>query len=214
MLWRNTATGTPGTAVPFESPVNQHILTSVAIDGTRVVWVDCPTLAEGCDVYTRILAESESHLVTNSSGADVRSPYVDDDGNRIYWADARLGSTDFFGGLTYDVFTESVAGASLTSTDTTPPGPPTSFNAGPNSGSVLLTWTNPSTADFFRVRILRRPGTTAPTSPHDTRATVVYEDDGTTFTDEDVVAGRTYTYRAFAFDLEGNFSSPATDRTS
>lgn len=210
-VWRATVTGTcgvdpspcdhTGLATAFEEPVANHILSSVAIGGTRTAWVDCPEqFATVCDVYTRTLTEPDSHLVTNESSGNASNPHIDDD--RIYWVDERSG--------TPDIFMESISGAALPAPDTTSPAPPTSFTAGANTGAVALAWNNPADADFFRVRILRRESKSPPASLDDTRATVVYEDDGTSFTDTDVVAGRRYSYRIFAFDLDANFSTPAT----
>ncbi len=212
-IWHNTATGTPGSAVSFEAPVNGHVLSSVSIDGTRVAWIDCPTLSDdGCDVYTRDVGDPFSHLVTNQRKTRVQSPFVD--GNRIYWTDEQNpGSSNFCcsGG---DIFVEDATGAALPAPDTAAPSSPTGFAAGPNGGSVALSWTNPPDVDFFRVRILRRTGTTAPTSPDDPKATIVFEDDGTAFVDNDVRSGATYTYKIFAFDLEPNFSTPVVARTT
>lgn len=216
-IWRNTATGDCGvdpspcdhtsTAAQFETPVLNHVVSEVSIDGTRVAWVECGGTFEGrCDVYTRALSESQSHLVTNGSAAVASSPHVD--GDRIYWVYGRGNGSD--ASQHSDVFMESVTGAALPGPDTTPPGPPTGFAASANTGDVDLSWMNPADADFFRVRILRRGGTTPPRSLDDPLATVIYEGDGESFTDEDVAAGVRYSYKIVAFDLDANFSAPAS----
>jgi beta propeller repeat protein len=223
-LYTNTATGCggggtscnhSGAATVFEAPVLDRRLGSPAIDGDRVAWVDCDPFAENdCDIYTKTLGQTESNLVTNDTDSNVGSPYVDDALDRIYWVDGRNGSA------TSDVFMESIDDAvTLPGPDTTAPGPPTGFAATPASGPrrIELAWTNPGASDFFRVRILRSsgPGCAAPdlddaSASSPPFASLVYEDNGTTFTDTDVAAARKYCYSIFAFDLEPNFSAKAT----
>ncbi|MGH2952234.1 MAG: hypothetical protein ACRDKX_09335 [Solirubrobacterales bacterium] len=223
-LFESTVAGCGGTgascdnsadAALFEPQVLDHGLSQPAIDGDRVAWVDCPEdfglAAPGCDIYTRTLSDTEANLVTNETNSAVRSPYVDDANDRIYWVDERFGSTALGGG---DVFMESVDDAiSLPPPDTTAPTKPTGFTATPNAGAVDLAWTNPSATDFFRVRILRKSGPTPPSSLNDTSAAVIYEDDGESFTDTDVKVGQQYSYRIVAFDLEPNYSGASVAST-
>ena len=198
-----------------------HYLHSPSIGGGRVAWVDCAFPGEGpfCgtpddDIYTATIADSTSHLVTNESTAFVDTPFVDPGGDRIYWVDQRDGGQDVYG--------ESVSG-SMPPADLVAPGPPGGFVATTAADGVRLAWQNPSAPDFFRVRILRKSGTSPPSSLDDTSASVVYEGPGTdlgsgppgpgdftSFTDTDVAQGTRYSYAIVAFDLQPNYSTAAT----
>lgn len=95
--------------------------------------------------------------------------------------------------------------------DTTPPGDPQQFTAVSGNRQVVLTWTNPSDADFVGVRIRYR------TDQYPTGI-----DDGTLLGDftgrpnAEMVTyhtglqnGVTYYYSASSYDLSGNFQSTA-----
>jgi beta propeller repeat protein len=190
-----------------------HQLFSPSIDGDRVAWLGLENLGGDCcgeqDVYTKELSEQDPgtfHLVTNESTAFVDSPFVD--GDRIYWKDGRCG-----GFLCSDIFMESATGAPLPAPDTIPPGPPKDFVAVPFGNGVELLWKNPTSNDFYRVRILRKSGLVPPSGLDDPSASVVYEGSGAALTDTDVELGRKYSYLMVAFDLEPNFSTPVTATT-
>ena len=222
-IMRNTVTGCggggnscdhSGGATVFQRGVLEHSLTEATIDSDRVAWVDCEpftdTGAPACDIYTKTLSESVPHLVTNDTDSFVQSPYVDNTTGRVYWVDHRNGNPD--------IFMEAVDSATpLPQPDALPPSRPTGFTATPLNSPrrISLSWTNPLNADFFRVRILRTSGPVPPnlgdassTSPP--FASLIYEGNGTSFTDTDVAPGRQYSYSIFAFDLEPNFSARAT----
>lgn len=192
-----------------------HMLSSPSIDDTRVAWVATEHLEDCCaipDIYTTTLGDGTAHLVTNElPNAHVLSPYVDamgagvDTDDRIYWVDHRNVSPD--------IFVESLDPSDIVTGDSTPPGAPTDAQAAWLGTGVEVSWTNPGDADFYRVRILRKSGSSPPSGIGDVTASVVYEGSGTTFTDTDVVPGVTYSYAVFAFDHEPNFSAADTAST-
>src|SRR5207249_7803322 len=106
-----------------------------------------------------------------ASTAFVDTPFVDPGGDRIYWVDERDGGKD--------VYVESASGAALPPPDALAPLAPGGFAAATAADGVLLSWQNPSAPDFFRVRILRKSGTSPPSGLDDTSASVVYEGAGT-----------------------------------
>ena len=96
-------------------------------------------------------------------------------------------------------------GVSLTVTtkDIVPPDTITNFSAEEDDKQVTLTWTNPSSSDFSKVKILYKQGS-YPTSPND--GMVAYEGSGNTV----IVTGLTndveYYFRAFTYDTSGNIN--------
>ena len=108
-------------------------------------------------------------------------------------------------GLAWDIGAYEYTSGS--SSDTTPPGDVSGLTATPGDGSISLTWTNPTDADFAGVRILRKTGS-APTGPTD--GTVVHQGAGTSQADMGLTNGTTYYYRAFTYDAVLNYSSGVT----
>jgi len=205
-----SATDCDGADTCPEELVSQadFFLSAPTIDGDRVAWI-AEDFGNCCqrDIYTlEIGVDTAFHFV--KSGAQ---PYVD--GDRIYFV-ADPGS---------DVYVISVDGGDAVygSVDVTPPAAATLSAAVAFGQAVELSWTNPASDDFFRVRVIRTNGTTpagldAASGGGDAGAavgavaSVVYEGAGTAFTDTDVVPGTKYTYSIFAFDYEPNYAPAAT----
>jgi len=124
------------------------------------------------------------------------------------------GVTYYYAIYAYDEVPNYSSGslASATPTgpaDIIPPGNVTGFTATPGNMQVMLTWTNPTDADFAGVRIVRGPaGGACPIGPMD--GTIVYEGTGTSQLDVGLTNGVTYCYAAFAFDAIPNYSSGVT----
>ncbi len=72
--------------------------------------------------------------------------------------------------------------------------------------AAVLTWLNPSDADFIGVKVLRKNGEAFGFTVHDASATLVKQTDAaeTRLTDATVVDQRTYTYGLFALDGADN----------
>ncbi len=87
--------------------------------------------------------------------------------------------------------------------DGTPPANVSSFTATAGDGQVSLTWTNP-TSDFAGVKILRKTGS-YPTSVTD--GTMVYDSNGTSYTDTGLTNNTAYYYKAYSRDIVVNYSS-------
>lgn len=90
--------------------------------------------------------------------------------------------------------------------DTTPPGPVSGLTAQSDTPtSVTLSWTNPTAADFARVRICRTAGTTVPTLPC---TGLNLAKPAHTYTDtHQLLPNHMYTYAVWAFDNAGNHST-------
>jgi len=89
------------------------------------------------------------------------------------------------------------------SLDGTPPANVSNFNATAGEGQISLSWTNP-TSDFNGVKILRKTGS-YPTSVTD--GTLIYDSNGTSFMDTNLINGTTYYYKAYSRDIVLNYSS-------
>ncbi len=98
------------------------------------------------------------------------------------------------GTLYYDDVTLTGPGAA--------PNPVTNFTANAKDGSVDLSWTKPAT--FDSIQIVRKQGTSDPTSPDD--GVRVYTGTGASFSDTTVTNGVTYRYGAWS-DAGGTLSS-------
>jgi hypothetical protein len=89
--------------------------------------------------------------------------------------------------------------------DATPPANVTSFTATAGDSQVALSWINP-TSDFSGVTILRKTGS-YPTSVTD--GTVIYDSNGTSYTNTGLTNGTVYYYTAYSRDVVVNYSSGA-----
>jgi len=92
--------------------------------------------------------------------------------------------------------------------DGTPPPPATGLAATPGDGKVSLSWTKPSGSDLAGVKVVRRPGATAPSGPDD--GTEVYNGSADSCTDAGLTNGQPYAYAAFAYDAAANYATAST----
>lgn len=90
--------------------------------------------------------------------------------------------------------------------DQIPPSPIKNFKAKPGNKKILLSWENPKDADFSYVQIergekefIRFPG----------QGFLIYKDKGNSYLDKNLINGKRYYYTAWAYDKQGNFSSPS-----
>ncbi len=100
----------------------------------------------------------------------------------------------------------SADGTFTTLVDLKAPANVSNFTAIPGDTKVMLSWVNPADPDLAGVRINRKLGA-YPTGPAD--GIQVYSGLGQAVTDNGLVNGTAYFYRAFAFDGNGNFASGA-----
>ncbi|HTM68617.1 MAG TPA: fibronectin type III domain-containing protein [Candidatus Binatia bacterium] len=111
----------------------------------------------------------------------------------------RVRADDAFGQTTF-----SPDATFVTLPDTTPPGNARSFTAAADVGAIRLEWQNPADADLRGILILRKTGG-APASTSD--GTRVYNSLGTFHVDSGLDDGTQYFYKAFAYDIAGNYAS-------
>ena len=96
----------------------------------------------------------------------------------------------------------STDGTPLPPPDTTPPDRIGSVTAYPMIGSVVLTWADPTAADWSHTIVRAKPGTKPPSSATD--GVLVYEGrDGGTIVDG-LAPGTPYSFRIFPIDTSGN----------
>ncbi len=94
--------------------------------------------------------------------------------------------------------------------DTTAPQPVTGLTAAGGSGQVTLRWTNPTDADLVGLAIVRKQGSTAPTSVTDGVRVAEVLKPTTSHVDSLLDAGVRYSYAVFAYDAARNYSTRAT----
>jgi hypothetical protein len=97
-------------------------------------------------------------------------------------------------------------------TDLVPPPPVQSFSAQPHSRALLLTWTNPNSADFTGTMIRTKLGS-PPSSPTD--GSLLIDQPGTagstgSYLQRNLSSGTTYYYAAFAHDTHPNYAAGVT----
>ena len=90
--------------------------------------------------------------------------------------------------------------------DITPPANVSNFEAKAENSQITLNWQNPPDPDFKAVKIMR---STDFYPPDPESGILVYESDGTFFTNTDLTNGVRYYYTAFAYDTVGNYASGA-----
>jgi peptidoglycan hydrolase-like protein with peptidoglycan-binding domain/chitodextrinase len=91
------------------------------------------------------------------------------------------------------------------SIDIIPPGKPERVRASGLDSVVMLTWQNPTDADFSRVRVVRNFNRYP---VNQTDGIVVYDGDSRIFSDRGLQNGETYYYSLFAADHKGNYAAP------
>jgi peptidoglycan hydrolase-like protein with peptidoglycan-binding domain len=82
---------------------------------------------------------------------------------------------------------------------------PTTLKAEPANNQIVFEWNNPGEANFVRTVVVRKEGG-YPNSPSDGQT--IYEGRGQTFTDTDVVNGKTYYYALYSYNHSKTYSSP------
>ncbi|MBI2589551.1 carboxypeptidase regulatory-like domain-containing protein [Candidatus Berkelbacteria bacterium] len=100
--------------------------------------------------------------------------------------------------------------ALVTASDTTPPAPPTNVSAGDKGtdGDILLSWTNPTDADFASINIYRS------TASGQTGTLIKSGATGTSYEDSGLTNGTKYYYTLYALDASGNISNPSSSTSS
>ncbi|MDE2041186.1 MAG: hypothetical protein KGI59_02295 [Patescibacteria group bacterium] len=200
-----TPTPTPGTGGPSGSGVSssQFIIQRTNITPTE----------NGADVAftTSMPAQAVVYWGTTADyEAGSLSELIYGNSHDVQLGNLQPGTTYFV-----DIKATNAAGLvieSQTSFATLPAAPlsplpnPSNFQATPAEGRINLDWTNPNDPRFASVRIVRSE-TFFPKDQFD--GLPVYEGSGQSFTDQNVVVGKTYYYAIFAIAADGEFSSGA-----
>ena len=144
------------------------------------------------------------------------NPQGPEDGTEVYRGDGEFhvdtglatSTTYYYGAFSYNDSGEHSSGVYVTagpiSDDNKPPGSVSGLKVAPLDGKILLTWNNPSDADFAGVKIVRKEGN-HPANAQD--GTTVYQGAGTSYLDSNLANGATYYYTLFSFDGSLNYSS-------
>jgi uncharacterized protein (TIGR03790 family) len=91
------------------------------------------------------------------------------------------------------------------SSDTTAPDSVTSIFANPGNHQVILTWTNPTNADFVGARVMRKEGSYSSTYDD---GTLVYDGSSNSCVSSGLTNDVTYYYTIFAYDGTPNYATP------
>jgi hypothetical protein len=107
------------------------------------------------------------------------------------------------------------AGTTIT-IDNAPPSNATWGTITPGDQQIALNWSNPG-SDFYKVLILRKAGSSITDAPTDGTeysvpgtigdSTIIYVNNGTSFTDTGLTNGTDYYYKIFAYDQYKNYAS-------
>jgi peptidoglycan hydrolase-like protein with peptidoglycan-binding domain len=82
---------------------------------------------------------------------------------------------------------------------------PTVIKTEPADSQIVFQWNNPGEANFVRTVVVRKEGS-YPNSPTDGQT--IYEGRGQTFTDTNVVNGKTYYYALYSYNHSKVYSTP------
>jgi len=176
--------------------------------GIDLAWVNSTN-----DFYIKTVIFSSVSNITESTYeyCVANATKIVDSSSLITYADTShaRGTTVYYKGfMLFDVIGETNAnvgiGVSCVVLDTVPPDPITNFAVVPGNASAVLTWTNPTTADFNKTKILYRTDA-YPTGVAD--GTVAYEGSGATVSLTGLTNGSTYYFRSFTYDNTGNINS-------
>ncbi len=78
------------------------------------------------------------------------------------------------------------------------------FETASKNGEVLINWTNPSSDDFYGVKIVQSP-LFFPRDPNEGK--IIYEGSGNYARDSGLISNQKYYYSAFSYDRDYNYSS-------
>lgn len=121
----------------------------------------------------------------------------------VYTPDSYFIGVDRFTFKANDGLNDSnIAAITVTVKDQIPPSDVSTFTATPDTGQVLLSWTNPTDADFTGVMVRR---STVKYPKNKNQGMLVYDGAGTSVTDP-VPGSDTYFYTIFAYDEVPNYS--------
>ena len=109
----------------------------------------------------------------------------------------------------YDKDNDETSSGTIT-VDNTAPEAVTGLSATPGNAKVDLSWTNPTTSDLDKVRVLRSTSGAATSPEPASGQTQVYEGTATSHSDTGLTNGTKYYYTVFARDTAGNWSSAAS----
>ena len=104
-----------------------------------------------------------------------------------------------------------ISKVNLSNNGNTSTSPITNFTATNGDGGVVLSWANPTDANFYGVRIQRKLGS-YPTSHTD--GTTVFSGVATTFTDTGVTQDEVYYYRAFTYTASYIFNNNVSQQVT
>jgi peptidoglycan hydrolase-like protein with peptidoglycan-binding domain len=82
---------------------------------------------------------------------------------------------------------------------------PTTLRTEPADNQIIFEWNNPGEENFVRTVVVRKEGG-YPNSPSDGQT--IYEGRGETFTDTNVVNGKTYYYALYSYNHSKKYSAP------
>jgi len=107
-------------------------------------------------------------------------------------------------------------GSLISPPDLSPPPAVTGFSATYSTGTVILSWSKPRSADFRGVLVRRGTGAfpTDAGAAQTTSDKIVCSTTGETCSDASVDTNEWYYYSAFTYDESSNYSSPATASTT
>jgi len=199
-IYGSAATVTAATG-PAPDPVTDVHVTRITTSTIELKWTD--PKGSGFSGVTIRRATGKTPPTSPTAGVKVAS--VGTSTTHLTVAGLKAGTIYSFALFSHNLTTLHAKADTLITT--TNPEPVTHLSAHPGSGTVKLSWTNPSGGGFNGVVIRRAVGNTAPRTRFDGTAVAITAHATHTYTDSGLAPSTHYSYALFARSDESGFSS-------
>lgn len=211
-LWARSTTGTYGTRVTRTvrtAPARVTSLTATVTDHRVVLgWVNPPTATFTGTLIRRAFGTTAPATPTSGTAiANVAKP-----GHGFVDLKVAPGTTYSYALFTHDStprYSRPVTKTVTTLKDVTAPAPVSGLEAATSTSRVVLSWTNPTSADLTGVVVRRAVGSTPPATAGSGTLVATLAKPTSAYFDTGLSSGTTYSYSVFARDAVPNFAAPA-----
>ena len=216
-LWARSASGAYGTRVTravrtAPAPI-RSLSSSVTDHRVALGWVNPTTATFTGTVIRRALGTTAP--ATAGSGTSIAN--VAKPGHGFVDLKVAPGTTYSYALFTHDGvprYSRRVIKTVTTLKDVTAPATVTGLTPTPGTTQVLLSWVNPTAADFTNVVIRRATGSTPPATATAGDAVATLATPANAFADRGLASGTAYSYSVFARDAGPNYATPAQVTTA
>jgi len=194
--------GISASALPVDNTPPNNVSGFQAIEGDKQVILSWENPLDSDFAGVKVVRSTSGPPTTPTSGTSV---YVGL-GTSVIDGGLANGTVCYYRAFSFDTVPNYSSGrpAFATPVNSLPPDNVTSITAAIGDQRLIFNWVNPMGGDFLGVRVIRKAGT-SPTNVND--GISVYDGNGRSFTNSDLVNGTVYFYSFYSYDEIPNYSS-------